>query len=112
VVRFLKIFNTHAKTQRRKGRKVLISKIMMIKGERLIMQTIKLESYIGNDGMLHIPLPEIKDANVEVIIVYQQIQKPEKRQWSSEFLSTFGAWEGEALERAPQEEQSERQPFL
>ncbi|MEA5576167.1 hypothetical protein [Anabaena sp. UHCC 0451] len=77
-----------------------------------MMQTIKLESHIGNDGMLHIPLPEIKDADVEVIIVYQQVQKHQKRQWSSEFLSTFGAWEGEALERAPQEEQSEREPFL
>lgn len=75
------------------------------------MQTIKLESHIGNDGILHIPLPEIKDADVEVIIVYQQVQKPQKRQWSSEFLSTFGAWEGEALERAPQEEQSEREPY-
>ncbi|BAZ79309.1 MAG: hypothetical protein ACKO9I_21025 [Sphaerospermopsis kisseleviana] len=76
------------------------------------MQTIKLESHIGNDGILHIPLPEIKDADVEVIIVYQQVQKPQKRQWSSEFLSTFGAWEGEALERAPQEEQFEREPLL
>ncbi|WP_199306582.1 hypothetical protein [Anabaena sphaerica] len=77
-----------------------------------MMQTMKLESHVGNDGMLHIPLPEVKDADVEVIIVYQQVQKPQKRQWSPEFLSTFGAWEGEVLERAPQEEQSEREPFL
>lgn len=42
------------------------------------MQTIKLESHIGNDGMLHIPLPEIKDADVEVIIVYQQTPKTQK----------------------------------
>ncbi|OUC13581.1 MAG: hypothetical protein B0A82_16630 [Alkalinema sp. CACIAM 70d] len=33
-----------------------------------------------------------------------------ERKWSSEFLSTFGAWEGE-LERAPQEEPTERMPF-
>jgi len=35
---------------------------------------------------------------------------PTKCQWSSDFLSTFGAWEGE-LVRAPQEEQTERVPF-
>jgi len=32
----------------------------------------------------------------------QKIQAQAKRQWSSEFLSTFGAWEGE-LARTPQE---------
>jgi hypothetical protein len=40
----------------------------------------------------------------------QESQVSTKRQWSSEFLSTFGAWEGE-LVRAPQGEQSEREPF-
>ncbi len=35
----------------------------------------------------------------------------QKRQWSSEFLSVFGAWQGEPLVRAPQEEASEREPF-
>ena len=42
------------------------------------MQTMKIQSHIGNDGMLHISLPEIKDSDVEVIIVYQPIQKTEK----------------------------------
>jgi hypothetical protein len=37
-------------------------------------------------------------------------QAPVKRQWSPEFLSTFGAWEGE-LVRAPQEEQPDRELF-
>jgi hypothetical protein len=37
------------------------------------MQTMKIQSHIGNDGMLHISLPEIKDSDVEVIIVYQPI---------------------------------------
>jgi hypothetical protein len=35
------------------------------------MQSMKLESHIGHDGILHIPLPHIRDADVEVIIVYQ-----------------------------------------
>jgi hypothetical protein len=40
----------------------------------------------------------------------QESQAPIKRQWSPEFLSTFGAWEGELI-RAPQEEQTDRQPL-
>lgn len=66
------------------------------------MHSLKVESHVGEDGMLHIALPEVKDADVEVFIVYQQ--KPQKRQWSPEFLSTFGAWKGEELARLPQEE--------
>jgi hypothetical protein len=38
-------------------------------------------------------------------------KSPAKKQWSSDFLSTFGAWEGE-LVREPQGEQAEREPFL
>ena len=34
-----------------------------------------------------------------------------KRQWSPDFLSVFGAWEGEPLVRADQEEASKREPF-
>lgn len=40
----------------------------------------------------------------------QKSQISTKRQWSSGFLSTFGAWEGE-LVRAPQGEQPQREPF-
>jgi hypothetical protein len=40
----------------------------------------------------------------------QKSQALTKTQWSSEFLSTFGAWDGE-LVRAPQEEPSERVSF-
>jgi len=75
------------------------------------MQSITVRQRVGSDGILHLEIPtEVKDGDVEVIVVYQPVQKPEKRQWSSDFLSTFGAWEGE-LVRAPQEEQPERVPF-
>ncbi len=75
------------------------------------MQSIKVRQHIGQDGVLHLEIPtEVKDGDVEVVVVYQPIPKPEKRQWSADFLSTFGAWEGE-LVRAPQEEQPERVSF-
>jgi hypothetical protein len=38
--------------------------------------------------------------------------QPRKRQWSQRFLSTFGSWQGEPLERAPQGEQPERDELL
>jgi|GEM_PF-660609 len=93
------------------------------------MQSIKVKSHVGSDGILHIPLPEIRDADVEVVIVYQTLQSPKGYQtfgetstalsqtrsvesWSPEFLSTFGSWQGEPLFRAPQEEPSEREQFL
>lgn len=43
-----------------------------------MLQTIKLESHVVNDGMLHIALPEVQDADVEVILVYQQKPKADK----------------------------------
>ena len=42
--------------------------------------------------------------------LFQKSQDPAKRPWSSEFLSTFGAWKGE-LVRPPQGEQPERELF-
>ncbi|MBC5795603.1 hypothetical protein H5968_10695 [Sphaerospermopsis sp. LEGE 00249] len=47
------------------------------------MQSMTIKSYVGHDGMLHISLPEIQDTDVEVIIVYQPIQKTEKSSLAS-----------------------------
>jgi hypothetical protein len=41
--------------------------------------------------------------------ILMNLQTSQKRQWSAEFLSTFGAWEGEPLVREPQEEQTKRE---
>ncbi|KZL49907.1 MULTISPECIES: hypothetical protein [Cyanophyceae] len=76
------------------------------------MQSMRVKSHVGNDGMVHIYLPEIKDTDVELIIIYQPVQKLKKRQWSAEFLSTYGSWQGEPLERAPQEEPTEKEQFF
>ena len=75
------------------------------------MQSIKIRQRVGQDGVLHLDIPtNMKDDEVEVVVVYQLVQKAEKRHWSPEFLRTFGAWQGE-LVRAPQEEQAEREPL-
>lgn len=76
------------------------------------MNSIQLKSYhIGSDGRLQVDLPDLHDTDVDVIIVYQPAQNSKKRQWSPAFLSAFGSWQGEALVRASQEEQAERESF-
>jgi hypothetical protein len=76
------------------------------------MNSIQLKSHhIGSDGRLQVDLPDLHDTDVDVIIVYQPAQNTRKRQWSPAFLSAFGSWQGEALVRAPQEEQAERESF-
>lgn len=42
----------------------------------------------------------------------QRSQAPAKRQWSSDFLGTFGAWVGEPLERPEQGEFEVREPLF
>lgn len=76
------------------------------------MNSIQLKSHhIGSDGRLQVDLPDLHDTDIDVIIVYQPAQNAQKRQWSPAFLSAFGSWQGEALVRAPQEEQAERDSF-
>lgn len=46
------------------------------------MQTLQLVSHIGNDGLLHIPVPnELKGKEVEVLVVLQQLLKPTNNKW-------------------------------
>lgn len=38
------------------------------------MQSIKINSYIGSDGMLHVDVPVgLTNQNVEVMVIYQPI---------------------------------------
>jgi hypothetical protein len=77
-----------------------------------MVHSITLKSHhISSDGRLQVALPNLHDTDVDVIIVYQPAQEPKKRQWSSDFLSTFGAWQGESLMRNPQEEAIELEPL-
>ncbi|MEB3289069.1 MAG: hypothetical protein VKI82_04080 [Leptolyngbya sp.] len=80
------------------------------------MESIKLKSHIGNDGILQVQVPDdFKNQNFEILIVFQPISntesqedvlldgKPESRGWCPSFFeTTIGRWEGEPLERPPQ----------
>jgi hypothetical protein len=63
------------------------------------MQTIKMTAHVDEKGILQIQLPEHSGENLDILLVYQIVQKNQKRQWSQRFLSTFGAWQGEPLGR-------------
>ena len=76
------------------------------------MQSIQITAHVNDRGILEIPLPNHSGEELEILIVYQPISKPTKRQWSQQFLSTFAAWQGEPLIREPQGEQPEREELL
>lgn len=80
-------------------------------------QTITVRSHVGSDGILHLEVPvEVRDSELEVTLKVQPVRAepgentPEALGWSSGFFEeTFGAWEGESITRAPQEEPTERE---
>jgi hypothetical protein len=78
------------------------------------MQSIKLQTHIGNDGLLQLKLPVgMTNQDLEVIVIYQPVNQNQKRAWSPGFFErTFGAWQGEPLVRESQGELPERESLL
>ena len=80
------------------------------------MESIKLRSRIGKDGILNIQIPdELKDRELEIMVIFQPIDSPaqqhlgqdintpESRGWLPGFFEdVVGSWESEPLERPPQ----------
>jgi hypothetical protein len=80
------------------------------------MESIKLRSRVGNDGILRIQVPDsFKNQNLEILVVFQPIAAPEEQfkhstentpealGWSPGFFEkVVGSWEGEPLECPPQ----------
>ena len=66
------------------------------------MQTIQTTAQVDKKGILQIQLPEHSGEKLDILLVYQIVQKTQKRQWSQRFLSAFGAWQEEPLGREPQ----------
>jgi len=84
------------------------------------MQSIKVRSRVGADGMLHLQIPGgIKDTDLEVIVVFQPIvpateaKTPEDLGWSPGFFErTFGCFQDEPLVRGEQGEYEIREELL
>jgi|AGSF01.1.fsa_nt_gi hypothetical protein len=84
------------------------------------MQSIKVRSRVGSDGMLHLQVPVgIKDTDLEVIVVFQRIasateaKTPEDLGWSPDFFErTCGCFQDKPLVRGEQGEFEKREELL
>ena len=71
------------------------------------MQSITLKSHIGSDGLLKVHLPDMRDTDIEVFIVYQtSLPKCVEAAPLSQF---YGCIEDDSFIRHPQNEQPERE---
>ena len=83
------------------------------------MQSIKVRSHVGSDGILHLDIPVgVHDAELEVTLTVQPVDRqpeaktPEELGWSPGFFEkTFGSLRDQPLEREPQGELQEREPL-
>jgi hypothetical protein len=84
------------------------------------MQSIKVRSRVGADGMLHLQVPVgIKDTDLEVLVFFQRIapateaKTPEDLGWSPDFFErTFGCFHDKLLVRGEQGEFEKREELL
>ncbi|MBG1269955.1 hypothetical protein [Nostoc sp. WHI] len=76
------------------------------------MESIRIRTYIGNDGILQIQLPaEIANQELDVVIVFQPIiekssqsatKTPSELGYSHKFVEeVIGSWEGDPPEGKP-----------
>lgn len=69
------------------------------------MQSITLKSHISSDGLLKVHLPDIRDTDIEVVIVYQRtLPKVVEAASLSQF---YGCIQDDSFIRHPQNEQPE-----
>ena len=80
------------------------------------MNSMKLRSRVGADGVLNLKVPVgVTNAEVEVVVVFQLVERAQapktadERGWPAGFFEqTAGAWAGEPLVRGDQGEYEER----
>jgi hypothetical protein len=83
------------------------------------VQSIKLKSRIGSDGILHLDIPVgLTDRDLEVMIIFQAIAPqttvttPESLGWPPGFFErTAGSIQDETFIRHPQGDFEGREPF-
>jgi hypothetical protein len=81
------------------------------------MQSIKLRSQVGKDGMLHLNIPVgITDKELEVMVIYQPLESttqpktPAELGWPPGFFEqTAGCLQDDPLVRYPQGEDEQRE---
>jgi hypothetical protein len=69
--------------------------------ENPLMQSVKLQAHIGDDGILKIEVPTgLSNVDLELVLVYQTV----KSAWSDGYFEqTYGSFADEALSRESQD---------
>lgn len=90
------------------------------------MQTIKLRSHVGTDGILKLEVPVgLTETDLEVTLVVQEVaalpakngkiveKTPEELGWPAGFFEeTEGSLEDDPIQRPPQGDYEVREPFV
>jgi hypothetical protein len=68
------------------------------------METIRLHSHVGSDGMLRVEVPvATRNSDLDVVLVVQPAAPHSVQNWPEGFFEeTFGAFRERPLERSPQ----------
>lgn len=69
------------------------------------MQSIKLRSHVGSDGILHLEIPlDITDKEIEVMVIYQQLEPsaqgktPQNLAWPNSFFEQiYGIYQDDPI---------------
>ncbi|MBD2441680.1 hypothetical protein H6G25_00290 [Dolichospermum sp. FACHB-1091] len=85
------------------------------------MRSIKIHSYVGKDGMLHLDIPlEMRETELEVTVTFEVVnqtikiaQNPEIKdiEWHDFINRTYGCLADDPIIRYPQGEYEEREPI-
>jgi hypothetical protein len=77
------------------------------------MDSIKIRSHVGKDGILHLDIPvEMPNTEIEVTVTIQRVT-PQQRGWMPGFFEeVIGGWVGEPLERPEQGEYEIREQLF
>jgi len=73
------------------------------------MHSITLKSHIGSDGLLKVHLPDMKDMDIEVVIVYQTSQPKDVK--AIDLSQFYGRIQDDSFFRHLQPDQPEREPL-
>lgn len=78
------------------------------------MENIKIRSYVGQDGILHLDIPvEMANTEIEVTLTIQRVTPQQQRGWMTGFFEeVIGGWVGEPLTRPEQGEYETREQLF
>jgi len=70
---------------------------------RSIMEAIKLQAYVDQDGILRVQLPtEAQGLDCEVIVLYEPRRKMTPLEWYAFVNETYGSLADDPIERGPE----------